>query len=352
MAVEVLKRFLTESEVTFFAMGTGAEGMLPLLESIASTNAAEIAALVPQIIENLPDDPRLVGPLWQCLNTSGIEVRKAQCSIIVQRLLMLVMDPNSFAELERQDSHDRDFLTPIRLQAYPFKNALSPDNNLITLLAWADYLGVTPTEPNRFFHAKAEGRLSRIETDRRRTISCSLFLPARILSSVELLAVLPAAVAAIITDPQLQQRGDTALPLLVFGVMLVPISSLALIVMANDFPRNSKIRYYCGSGDSNNAGGSVIKIFLDRFNPPVSLCIAFTFILAFLFAFASSPLAERSYAVYAIVGLASQLFFWSSLMNVFNSNRWYYLYRPNKYVNVYDDPRSSHWLVSGGGPGL
>jgi hypothetical protein len=45
------------------------------------------------------------------------------------------MEPNAFAELERQDPHDRDFLTTMRLQAYPFKDGLRRDDNLVTLLA-------------------------------------------------------------------------------------------------------------------------------------------------------------------------------------------------------------------------
>ena len=36
----------------------------------------------------------------------------------------------------------------------------------------------------------------------------------------------------------------------------------------------------------------------------------------------------------------------------FDKETRYYLYRPNEYVNMYEDPKSRHWLVPGGGPGL
>ena len=147
----------------FSAVTADVDGMLPLLNSLAGTNAAQIAALVPQIVSNLPDDPRLVEPLWRCLTAPSIE-RLAECRAIVQRLLHLVIDPNSFEELARQDKYDRDFLTAdLRRQAYPFNAGLDHSHNLVTLLAWAEYLDIVTPQLNRFFDAKAAGRLSGIE---------------------------------------------------------------------------------------------------------------------------------------------------------------------------------------------
>jgi len=142
MAVERLSRAIHSRDV-FPPTSASVDDMLPLLETIADTNAAEIAGLMPHTIRLLPDDPRLVKPLWQCLGADGIEHLKG-CDEIVLRLLTLVMEPNAFAELERQDPHDRSFLGTIRPQAYPFKKGLSPDHNLVTLLAWADYLSIAP----------------------------------------------------------------------------------------------------------------------------------------------------------------------------------------------------------------
>jgi hypothetical protein len=46
------------------------------------------------------------------------------------------------------------------------------------------------------------------------------------------------------------------------------------------------------------------------------------------------------------IGLgAVQLVFWGTSMNFFSGARHFYPYRPNPYVDAYDDPRSRHWLV-------
>ena len=223
MAINELKLFITDSQDAVSTAGTSIDGMLPLLESLVGANASEIAALVPHVIGDLPDDPRLVGPLWECLSTEGIERYKAEANDIVQRLLAMVMEPDGFVELERQDPHDREFLTALRPQAYPFKSALTSDHNLITLLAWADYLHVLPTKPNRFFQAKAARRLQRVEADRQKTIAFSLCMPARIVGSMLIVAALCASIAVLITHP---------------GMLKYPFGwwTLALIVGVAAFP--------------------------------------------------------------------------------------------------------------------
>jgi hypothetical protein len=122
-------------------------------------------------------------------------MHRAEAKEMVRRLLAIVMEPDGFTELQRQDPHDREFLTTLRPQAYPFKSALGSDHNLVTLLAWADYLNVVPTAPNRFFKAKAARRLARVETDRQKTVGFSLFWPARIGGSIPIVAALCASVA-------------------------------------------------------------------------------------------------------------------------------------------------------------
>jgi hypothetical protein len=54
MAINELTRFIADSPDAFSTAGTSIDGMLPLLESLAGTNAGEIAALVPHVIGDLP----------------------------------------------------------------------------------------------------------------------------------------------------------------------------------------------------------------------------------------------------------------------------------------------------------
>jgi hypothetical protein len=46
------------------------------------------------------------------------------------------------------------------------------------------------------------------------------------------------------------------------------------------------------------------------------------------------------------------MLFWLTAANLWSRDRRYYLYRPNKFVDMYDGPRNRHWLVAGGGPGF
>jgi hypothetical protein len=356
MAVEEFKQFITESEGGFSAVSTGIEGMLPLLESIASTNAGEIAALVPQVIENLADDPRLVGPLWQCLNANGIELRQAECSAIVLRLLTLVMDPNSFTELERQDPQDRDFLTQIRSRAYPFRNALRPDHNLVTLLAWTDYLGVAFAGSNRFLQARTADRLTHVESDRWRTVSFSLSWPGKIISGLGLGAAFGVALTELVTnrDQFLHPFGWWTI-LMIAGTGIIPfvLFEVFFFLWVESFPETSRVRYYLDSPGGAAKSGFFPDIFEHyRILPEWGVMLITVTAAPFAFALSPVPLIALSLESYIIVSVVAQAAFWMTNTRVFNGDRRYYLYRPNIYVDMYEDPRSRHWLVPGGGPGL
>src|SRR4029079_3382965 len=105
------------------------------------TPPARVAALVRDTRETAGHDPRLVEPLWRCLASPGVEEQPG-CSKIVNRLLTVAMDADGLEELQKQEPYNRDFLSAeIRRRAYPFHSGLPEDSNLVTLLAWAEYLG-------------------------------------------------------------------------------------------------------------------------------------------------------------------------------------------------------------------
>ncbi len=70
--------------------------------------------------------------------------------------------------------------------------------------------------------------------------------------------------------------------------------------------------------------------------------------------FAIAPIAiiASSLAGYICLAIGLNMFFWATGTGVFESDRRYYLYRPDEYVDAYTDPESRHWLVPGVGPGL
>lgn len=350
MAIEQLKGVIVATE-RLLTLRPGIEGMLPLLDSLAGTNAAEIAALVPNVIRHLADDARLVGPLWQCLNAPDIELRTAECSAIVERLLMLAMDPGFFTELERQDPHDRDFLTGIRSQAYPLRHGLRPEHNLVTLLAWADYMRVTPQAPNRFFEAKVARRLERLEADHRRTVSFSLCWPARILSAAELLAASAIAIYVLITHPglMLHPYGRWTMPL-VYGTAIVgPVILNAMLTSIAEgvFSADSSFGRFFRGGMTESGGlltgpGNFVSLISDSGNGLMYAALAWLIITAPVSAL---PVMSKSLGGYYAVALGAEIIFMLTNNHAFDSGIQYYLYRPNEYVDAYDDPRSAHWLV-------
>jgi hypothetical protein len=136
-------------------------------------------ALVGQLSAVVPDDPRLVEPAWRVLTDPGLlrlvdsgEGADEATRRLVERLLVLAMDPACLDELQRQPPRAPAFATPERRrQVYPFRGGVDPASNLVTLLCWADELGVEPRPANRFLEARQADRAAwaRIEADRRRT---------------------------------------------------------------------------------------------------------------------------------------------------------------------------------------
>jgi hypothetical protein len=355
MAVERLSEAIRSGHI--LAASSAGEGLLPLLDTISDTGAAEIAALVPHVISNVPDDPRLAGPLWRCLNADGIE-HSPVCGEIVRRLLTMVMEPNAFAELERQDPHDREFLTKLRSQAYPFTSprALSPDHNLVTLLAWAHYLGVSPEPANRFFQAKAAERLARVESDRQRTIAFSLGWPTRIVTGLLALAVIGVTITVLAARPGLLLHpfGWWTLAL-IGGVAATPVGLMIGWAFASENNDSVPWLIKIPEGEDEDAVGNLLVYLwvLEDQDLPISGLFG---ILVFPFCFAIAPiaLARDDLTAYLIVALAAQTFNWLTTMNLFGLRKRYYLYQPNEFVDMYNDPKSRHWLVparSGTGDG-
>jgi hypothetical protein len=272
----------------------------------------------------------------------------------VRRLLNLVIDPNSLEELARQDRYDRDFLTDeARRQAYPFNEGLEHRHNLVTLLAWADYLGVTPAEPNRFFQAKAARRLHRIEADRRHTMSFSLCWPARILSGMELVLVFPIAIFVLAAHPGLLRHPFGWWTLFLYfglGFLLVGLN-IRIGETIKDLPETSRAKRYLydgaiGDESSDFLLGSgncltLIPNYAKRQEVNDGI-IGWTFLALPV---STIPMATISLIDYIVLTLGAATLFSMTNLRAFGSEIRYYLYRPNEYVDVYDDPRSRHWLV-------
>src|SRR5262249_61359819 len=57
------------------------------------------------------------------------------------------------------------------------------------------------------------------------------------------------------------------------------------------------------------------------------------------------PLAARSLPAYLLVAVLGPLVvFWLPRSKLFSRATRFYLYRPNDFIDAYDDPGSAHWL--------
>jgi len=341
MAIARLRAALTTSGSTLSVAPADVDGLLPLLSSLAGTNAAEIAALVPQVVAAAPDDPRLVDPLWRCLATPAIETRRA-CATIVQRMLSLVMDPDALEELARQDRYDREFLTAdIRRRGYPFADGLDPGHNQVTLLAWAEHLNVMPAQPNRFFEAKAAGQLHRVEAARKRTVSFSLFWPTRLFIWGQLLGGLAGTAVILATDPGSLLRPFHWWTLLLLGGLSAAWFGLfiALAFLNSRLPDGSRVEHLFDMCDGPESANLAVASEHDWISVPLAMAVIPAGVVI-----SATPLISSSLPGYIAVTLVLGTIFWASALNICSRPEHFYLYKPNEYVDVYDDPRSRHWL--------
>ena len=69
------------------------------------------------------------------------------------------------------------------------------------------------------------------------------------------------------------------------------------------------------------------------------------FVVPFIFAIAPIPLARDDLPAYLVIAIISQLILWLTALQAFNSDKRYYPYRPNEYVDMYEDERSRLWLA-------
>ena len=358
LAVQRLYEVLSIPGNSILSAGADVDGMLPFLNSLVRANDTEIAGLVPRVIAEIPDDPRLVEPLWRCLTVAGIE-RLPECDAIVRRLLSLVTEPNSLTELTRQPHQEHNFLTSeLRWRAYPFTNGIDREHNLVTLLSWAEFLGVTPTDPNRFFQAKTADRLARIEPDLRRTVAISLFWPTRFITGL----VVPAGIAITLyvyikskkANPQKQSIEAHIIEFGHFVVQFAEVAGIGIAILAlylgvsRLLRRNSRWREVLTAARPEAINGNIIYWIAGTENGPVGN-FAIWAPLAFVL-YTQSATAE-SIAKYAVAACIATIIFTLTGTQLCSRRHRYYLRRPNVYVDVYDDPRSRLWLGRSG-PGL
>jgi hypothetical protein len=346
-------------------LGGDADGTIRVLADLAGANTAKIAALVPRLAWATLDDPRLVGPLWRCLTAPGIEAHPA-CREIVSRLLTLAMDEVCFDELQRQLPFVRDFITEdLRRRAYPFDRSLPLDSNLVTLLAWAEYLEVVPERANRFFQAKAAGPrvFNGVEAALRRTIQLRLHRPMTVVATISPLAAMATIVYYAVRDAGVFLRPFgwwslllfigppvlTAVATFIVGLELQPTSTNPeqgdQASATSEKPPETPHLLGIEQGDLANPYLNVTADYL----PDWLIVLALFGIAPLLYGFALAPVAGVSVAGYIALAVAAYILTWHlSMLHLTGKAVGLYVYRPNRYVDMYSDPASRHWLIHKG----
>jgi hypothetical protein len=337
-------------------LGGEIDGALPVLQALAGTNAAKIASLVPALAATIPDDPRIVGILWRCLTAPRIELDSASHRI-VSRLLDLAIDPACFAELQRQLPFEREFITDdLRQRAYPFTRALPANSNLVTLLAWAEELHVTPRQMNRFFEAKAAGPkvFANVEKSRRRTVRLRLYWPARVLSIMTPIAALTTVITFLRIDPNVFLRpfGWWSIVLLLAPGAAISASFYGATRWAEkrSSPRIVRNLFYVHEFNSkeNASWMDLASKFSEVLPDPLELMFLFAalFFPPLLYGLALAPVANESIVAFSALTFAlGYLCWWFTHLEICEYGEAVYLYRPNRYVDMYSDPASRHWLT-------
>jgi NACHT domain-containing protein len=163
------------------ALGGDIDAMVDIITLLIDRmDQADVNAhLIARLTAPIPNDPRLIRPLWRFLCSPSTQRRiEAGHTIddpieqLVEQLLMLATEPACFMALQRQPAPISSFVTTdMRRKVYPFKNGLELSDNLVTVLCWAERLNLAAPHLNRFLKAKASNPVAwaRIEADRDRS---------------------------------------------------------------------------------------------------------------------------------------------------------------------------------------
>ena len=377
-AVEVLSnviRSILERSDLVSVVRSDSEGALRLLQALADTDAVEIAAVVPALLGAVSiDDERAVDVLWRCLAAPGIESESAS-GAITSHLLSMVMEESRFNKLQHQPAYEPSFVTDkLRKIVYPFRNGLDIKSNLVTLLCWAEYQNVEVSKPNRYLEAKKADvpAFNSVERDwQRRTFTIHPFLPARAISLSGLILALILAVwfIAFRHEHGWHQVEFADSWIITVGLYIIPGTLAFLLATAHstgwrmeglrlNFPPAAL------SGKTDPDVGDSANLIIYLIDQWLILFRTYGFFWSDVWVLALvAEIVTLPYAIVTIMLVTTSsilaylavstfliwLMFWFLGVRLFDSKSVIYLRRPNRYVNMYEDAMSRHWIVSSRG---
>lgn len=115
-----------------------------VLLTMSQHATVEMAEAINLLTSSMPDDePSMVAPLWHCLSIPGVGRNNRVVCDIVERILVLAMNEECAATLDRLPPSDTSWSTSEdRAIAYPLKKGLPTNSNLVTLLGMGHALRI------------------------------------------------------------------------------------------------------------------------------------------------------------------------------------------------------------------
>jgi len=334
------------------------------------------------------DDERVIGILWRCLAADGMELEESS-KVIVNRLVTMVMRESGLAELQRQPAYAPSFATEeLRRRVYPFRGGVDEKSNLVTLLTWAEHLAVQPDSPNRYLMAmRADPEaFASIERDRNRAHPFRPFYLARTVASVAPLAALAFVLVRLVPHVRLLEvRGSWVTsgilvlgPAVVAAVIAVTLGQIGGISYrrSNRSGETPDPRFIytlrvisAMKRESRREAANLVFFQLDDILIAMSADDIFDFDLDFglnlalvgismlitlVYSASVTLLAPKSLptAWGVVIGTAViWLLYWLPATRACARSAIIYLRRPNRFVDVYEDGRSVHWVTEQGHTG-
>jgi hypothetical protein len=324
------------------------EGLVRLLESLADTGAPEIVAMVPTLTSMVPDsEVRIVGPLWSCLAVPGVAEHGETAALLVRKLLRMATDPICFDELQSQSGYRPAFDNEdLRARAYPFNRGIDRDSNLVTLLVWASHLGVNfePNPPNRFVGASAHPtELATVEKNHFRR--GTTVQPYKFIMPVSTGGTLSAFVACVWI---IFAKGSAGFEVAHLGWWSVFFLTGPSIIGLSVFYIIDTHSVNLSSTDADDVANYFIRQLRHAPNStPVSLVLILLSIIPTTFALALAPLCSdiggiRIYTPTIVV--VQVLLYWLTFGTWCAKDRQVRIRKATPFEDIYDDPRSRHWL--------
>jgi hypothetical protein len=349
-----------------------------LLIAMSSRASASVAIAIVNLSRTMPDDePALVAPLWHSLSIPGV-AHTATARSIVRRLLVLVMNPGCFAELQSLPKLTLPWLPDShRRAAYPLPNGLPLDSNFVTLIGSAYTLKATDEMPasNMYLEAlKAPGQPLKY-LDRNRSILSRLkvYLVAKVVAYVSMaiavgciIASVPELVAGPFsfgTDRFLKTilTSHLVAASIVIGTSWIaqrkyethgwygPFSFTAYFIPATEYAAAFELPIKLGLTHRVLRSRSY-SISGDVFMMPTAL--AFSVLYLPLTAIYSIPLVTvlglPAWLVPIVAGMLIVGTFWLPSTELCGKYSIRSFKASGSFLAIYDDPRSRHWVMPAG----